>query len=302
MIAKRESAGAPCRARPPAPAGAATRGGSAAATSTRRTGSRWRTGATRSSRRARRRSRASTRPRRPGLPLAGRAGAGADTPAVLEVDERWLALEWVEPGRAQHGRRGGAGARAGRHPPGGRRAVRRAARGRRRTTGFGSLRLPNEPTGRTGRASTRERRLLPLAAIARERARAVSEAGGRAVEGVCERIARAVRAARAALAAARRPVGRQRDGRRRRARLADRPVLLRRASRGRPGDAARCSARRRERIFDAYEEAAPLAAGAEERVALYQLAPLLVHAALFGGSYGAAAERAARRYSKVGGG
>jgi fructosamine-3-kinase len=31
-------------------------------------------------------------------------------------------------------------------------------------------------------------------------------------------------------------------------------------------------------------------------VKLYQLAPLLVHAALFGGSYGAAAERAARSY------
>ena len=51
-----------------------------------------------------------------------------------------------------------------------------------------------------------------------------------------------------------------------------------------------------QRIFDAYEEAAPLAAGADERVELYQLAPLLVHAVLFGGSYGAAAERAARRY------
>ncbi len=51
-----------------------------------------------------------------------------------------------------------------------------------------------------------------------------------------------------------------------------------------------------QRIFDAYEEAAPLAAGAGERVELYQLAPLLVHAALFGGSYGAAAERAARSY------
>lgn len=50
------------------------------------------------------------------------------------------------------------------------------------------------------------------------------------------------------------------------------------------------------RIFDAYEEAWPLAAGAEERVELWQLQPLLVHAALFGGHYGAAAERAARRY------
>jgi fructosamine-3-kinase len=50
------------------------------------------------------------------------------------------------------------------------------------------------------------------------------------------------------------------------------------------------------RTVAAYEEVAPLAPGHEERVALWQLLPLLVHAALFGGGYGAAAERAARRY------
>jgi len=51
-----------------------------------------------------------------------------------------------------------------------------------------------------------------------------------------------------------------------------------------------------ELIFQAYEEAAPLAAGHDERIGLWQLLPLLVHALLFGGSYGAAAGRAARRY------
>lgn len=40
------------------------------------------------------------------------------------------------------------------------------------------------------------------------------------------------------------------------------------------------------RVFDAYEEAWPLADGAEERVALYQLYPLMVHVNLFGGGYG----------------
>jgi fructosamine-3-kinase len=40
----------------------------------------------------------------------------------------------------------------------------------------------------------------------------------------------------------------------------------------------------------------PLADGHRERVALWQLFPLLVHAALFGGSYGASAEHAAVRY------
>jgi fructosamine-3-kinase len=47
----------------------------------------------------------------------------------------------------------------------------------------------------------------------------------------------------------------------------------------------------------AYEDVRPLAPGHEDRVALYQLFPLLVHAALFGGGYGASAERAARRYA-----
>jgi fructosamine-3-kinase len=49
-------------------------------------------------------------------------------------------------------------------------------------------------------------------------------------------------------------------------------------------------------VLAAYSEVWPLAPGHEERVALWQLLPLLVHAVLFGGGYGAAVERAARRY------
>ena len=50
-------------------------------------------------------------------------------------------------------------------------------------------------------------------------------------------------------------------------------------------------------FFAAYEDAGtPLTDGHEERVELYQLLPLLVHAALFGSGYGAAAVRAAERY------
>ncbi len=49
-------------------------------------------------------------------------------------------------------------------------------------------------------------------------------------------------------------------------------------------------------FFNAYEERYPLSAGHEERVQLYQLFPLLVHAVLFGGGYAASAERAARAY------
>ena len=50
------------------------------------------------------------------------------------------------------------------------------------------------------------------------------------------------------------------------------------------------------RTMAAYEEVAPLAEGHEDRVELYQLFPLLVHAVLFGGGYRASAEAAARRY------
>lgn len=49
-----------------------------------------------------------------------------------------------------------------------------------------------------------------------------------------------------------------------------------------------------QRVLDAYQEAAPLAEGWEDRVALHQLFPLLVHSCLFGGGYGARAGEAAR--------
>jgi fructosamine-3-kinase len=52
-----------------------------------------------------------------------------------------------------------------------------------------------------------------------------------------------------------------------------------------------------ERVFAAYEEVAPLADGWRERVGLYQLLPLLVHALLFGGSYGASVARIVSRYA-----
>ncbi len=49
-----------------------------------------------------------------------------------------------------------------------------------------------------------------------------------------------------------------------------------------------------QRVIDAYDEAAPLADGWRDRVGLHQLHPLLVHATLFGGTYGARAAAAAQ--------
>ena len=52
-----------------------------------------------------------------------------------------------------------------------------------------------------------------------------------------------------------------------------------------------------DRVLAAYDETWPLDDGWRERVPLHQLHPLLVHAALFGGGYGAQAVAAARRYA-----
>jgi fructosamine-3-kinase len=52
-----------------------------------------------------------------------------------------------------------------------------------------------------------------------------------------------------------------------------------------------------DRLFAAYAEAHPLAEGHSDRVELWQILPLLVHAVLFGGSYGASAAATALRYA-----
>ncbi len=50
------------------------------------------------------------------------------------------------------------------------------------------------------------------------------------------------------------------------------------------------------RVLDAYAEVSPLADGWEDRLALHQLFPLLVHACMFGGGYAARAATGAARY------
>jgi len=51
-----------------------------------------------------------------------------------------------------------------------------------------------------------------------------------------------------------------------------------------------------KRVFEAYHEATPLAPDHEDRMALYQLYPLLVHVNLFGGGYVGSVERILRHY------
>jgi fructosamine-3-kinase len=52
-----------------------------------------------------------------------------------------------------------------------------------------------------------------------------------------------------------------------------------------------------ERLVRAYDEVHPLTSGWQDRVALFQLYPLLVHAVLFGAGYRAQAEAVAGRFT-----
>jgi fructosamine-3-kinase len=53
-----------------------------------------------------------------------------------------------------------------------------------------------------------------------------------------------------------------------------------------------------DRTRAAYQEAAPLAEGWRERISLWQLFPLLVHAVLFGGGYLRRCHELARRLTR----
>jgi fructosamine-3-kinase len=228
--------------------------------------------------------------------LAWLAEPGAlRTPRVLAVDEHYLALEWIEPGRlddagAEELGRGlaathaaGAGGFGGIGGSGGDSPAR-----------FGSLGLGNEPTA-DWPSFYAERRLRPLAAIASERD-ALPASALAAVERVCERIGE--------LCGPPEPPARLHGDLWSGNVMADRggrPWLIDPSAYGghREIDLAmlRLFGAPSERVYSAYQETAPLAEGWPERVELYQLLPLLVHALLFGGSYGAAAERVALRYA-----
>lgn len=227
-----------------------------------------------------------------GLRWLGEPGA-LRTPEVLEIDERYLALEWIDSDPA------GALDEAGEEELGRGLALTHLAGapsfglvggGVR----LGSLRLSNEPT-EDWPSFYAERRLLPVARIAHERG-ALSDAGLAWVERVCARLGE--------LTGPVEPPSRLHGDLWWGNVLADtgkRPWLIDPSAYGghREIDLAmlRLFGPPAPTVFHAYEHTAPLAEGWRERLELYQLLPLLVHAALFGGSYVGAAERAARRYA-----
>jgi fructosamine-3-kinase len=215
------------------------------------------------------------------------------TPRVLELDERYLALEWIGPGHLDAAGieelgRGLAATHAAGAPDFGDSGGRGLSR-------FGSLQLPNDPTP-DWPTFYAERRLRPLARIARERG-TLSAAGIGALERVCARLT--------GLVGPPEPPARLHGDLWSGNVMADtdgRPWLIDPAAHGghREVDLAmlRLFGAPSERVFAAYEEVAPLSDGWEERVELYQLLPLLVHALLFGGSYRSAAERVAFAYAR----
>ena len=206
-------------------------------------------------------------------------------PGVLGVTPEGLLLEWIEPGRldAQGEEELGRGLAA----------LHRSGAPRHgwvpwdaEELQLGPLRLPADDHG-SWPAFYARARLEPLAGRA-----GLSDAGRRALERVCERIDE--------LAGPPEPPARLHgdlwtgnlhagaDGR---------PWLIDPAAYGghREMDLAMLAlfGSPPPRTLAAYAEAYPLAPGHAERVELWQLFPLLVHAVLFGGSYVNSVERTA---------
>ncbi len=230
-----------------------------------------------------------------GLEWLGEPGA-LRVPRVIEVADDYLALEWVAPGSlsadgAEELGRGlaeihAAGASSFGDPGFGERLGVQAR--------IGSLRLPNEPTP-DWPSFYAQRRLLPLARIARDR-EVLSSAGVAAVERVCERLTQIAGPAESPA----RLHGDLWSGNVH-ADAYGSPWLIDPSAYGghREVDLAmlRLFGAPSERVFAAYDELTPLADEWQERVHLWQLLPLLTHAVLFGGSYRAVAERVAHDYA-----
>lgn len=225
-----------------------------------------------------------------GLEWLGAAGA-IGVPEVLAVADEpaFLALSWIEAGaptpttETELGRELAALHRSGAPSFG---------REDRRTTG--SRRLPNDPAA-TWTEFYATRRLLPLARLARD--------GGALPPGVIGRLETLAGRLEELGGVAERPARLHGDlwSNNRLVGADGRNWLIDPAAHGghREFDLAmmRLFGGFGEVCFAVYEEAYPLASGWRERVALHQIAPLVVHAIKFGGAYRASAAAAIDRYT-----
>jgi fructosamine-3-kinase len=231
-----------------------------------------------------------------GLRWLGAVEGGLAVPEVLAAEDAFLALSWIDEGRLDAAgeeelgrglaRVHAAGAPAfGAPPPG-------APDGGLR---LGAVELP-AATAADWPAFYAEHRLAPLVRAAQDRG-ALPSGGAAVIEAVIERLPE--------LAGAPEPPARLHGD------LWSGNVLAGRDGRPRLIDPAAYGGHREidlamlqlfgapsPRTLAAYAEVHPLAPGHEERVPLWQLLPLLVHAVLFGGGYGASAVRAAQRAAR----
>ncbi|HET7431281.1 MAG TPA: fructosamine kinase family protein [Nocardioides sp.] len=223
-----------------------------------------------------------------GLRWLGEAG-GVRVPEVLAVEPDCLILSWVEPGKLTTEAAGDFGrALATTHAAGA------PTYGLDRDGFIGRLPLPNRsaPTWAEFYAT---KRVLPYLKLARDRA-AISPEGAEVVEGLVGRLA--------GLVPEEGPARIHGD-------LWNGNVIWTHDGGCCVVDPAAHGGHRETdlamlalfglphlpRVLAAYEEVSPLGDGWEDRVGVHQLHPLLVHACLFGGGYGARAAEVAGRFS-----
>lgn len=219
-----------------------------------------------------------------------RATETVAVPAVLAVSDEppWLVLEWIDESRRDRADEPSFGrSLAALH----RHEVDRFGRPDRRSTG--SRGLPNEPAD-TWAEFYAENRLRPLARLARDAA-ALDDGTVAALEDLADHLG--------SLGLPEEPPALLHGDLWAGNRLVDaggRSWLIDPAAHhsSREFDLAmmRLFGGFGDGCFDAYCQAFPLAAGWEDRVDMHQIAPLVVHAIKFGGSYVSAARRAILRY------
>ncbi|MFN3218567.1 MAG: fructosamine kinase family protein [Acidimicrobiales bacterium] len=212
--------------------------------------------------------------------------------AVSDADPAFLVLEWVDVGGGPGGRSGSGEAEFGR----GLAALHAAGapsfgRADARTTG--SLALPNDPCD-TWSEFYAERRLRPLARRATDRG-ALAPGSIAALERIADRLGE--------FGGPRRPPARLHGDLWAGNRVIDhtgRSWLIDPAAHGGHHEFDLAMMRLfggfGDACFTAYDEAAPLDDGWQDRIALHQLAPLVVHAIKFGGGYVNAVDDALARY------
>jgi len=223
-----------------------------------------------------------------GLRWLGEAG-GVRVPEVLAVQADCLILEWIEPGKLTTEAASDFGrALAKTHDAGA------PAYGSEREGFIGRLPLPNK-TSPTWAAFFATKRVLPYLKLARDRG-AITPEGADVVERIVGRLPGLVPEE-----GARRIHGDLWNGNVIWTHDAGCCVIDPAAHGGhRETDLAMLALfglPHLPRVLQAYEEVSPLADGWADRAGIHQLHPLLVHACLFGGGYGARAADVAGRYA-----